>query len=181
MRKYVLFVTMLLAIALGGCLDSSSDGGSAPSGSSGGTHFFGEFSDVPVPNELSIDSKDTFITYSTEGIKLGTQRFSGRVDMASLVGAMKNHMQREGWTLRSVFRSSPNSIMIFEKPDRMCSFYISDGIIFTSMLVFVSPKLQEGALQYSVPSSTSTAPVSGDPVIGSTAGSSSNVTVYPAK
>jgi hypothetical protein len=95
---------------------------------------------------------------------------------------MQGHMRRDGWTLRSVFRSS-RSILIFDRPDRICSIYISEGLIDTSMLIFVSPKLVDGALQYSVPSSASTgALVPGDPPM-STGGSLSNdrVTVYPVK
>jgi hypothetical protein len=183
MRKVILFSMMALSIALGGCINSEGDGSSDPI-SSGFTYYFDEFQDVPVPNEMKVQNKDTYITYSGEGIKLGTQCFSGRVEMASLVKAMYSHMQREGWTLRSVFRSS-RSIMIFEKPEKMCSIYISDGMLETSMLMFISPKLQKGALQYSVPASTSTEPaMPGDPVIGnstSSTGSNPNVTVYPAK
>ncbi|CAK7000861.1 MAG: hypothetical protein DELT_00021 [Desulfovibrio sp.] len=181
MRKFVLFSMLIVSIALGGCFNSGDDGASDPV-SSGLTYYFDEFQDVPIPNEMKVDKKDTFITYSADGIKLGTQAFSGRVEMASLVNAMHSHMVREGWVLRSVFRSS-RSIMIFEKPEKMCSVYIGEGMVNTGMLMFVSPKLQQGALQYSVPTSTSTEPAySGDPVIGSaTSASDPNVTVYPAK
>lgn len=183
MRKVILLSMLTLTIALGGCFNSDGDGASDPI-SAGLTYYFDEFQDVPVPNEMKAQKKDTFITYSGDGIKLGTQSFSGRVEMASLVNAMHSHMQREGWVLRSVFRSS-RSIMIFEKPEKMCSIYIGDGMMDTTMLMFVSPKLQEGALQYSVPASTSTEPMmSGDPVIGNSTpatNSNPNVTVYPAK
>lgn len=186
MRKArILPLLLILVIAFSGCSSLNNEGATDPI-SSGLTYYFAEFQDVPVPNDMKPEKKETFITYSRDGIKLGAQTFSGRVEMASLVNAMHNYMQREGWVLRSVFRSS-RSIMIFEKPERMCSIYISDGIFETSMLIFVSPKLQDGALQYSVPSSMSTEPtISGDPVIGGTSsspstGSNPNVTVYPPK
>lgn len=183
MRKILLFSMLLLSIVLGGCFNSNNNS-SDDAIASGATYYFDEFQDVPVPNEMKARKKDGFITYSSTGTKLGTQCFSGRVEMASLVTAMYGHMQREGWILRSVFRSS-RSIMIFEKPDTICSIYVDEGIFETCMLMFVSPKLQEGALQYSVPASTSTeSMIPGDPVIGSGApqsSSNSNVTVYPAK
>lgn len=154
MRKVILFSTLVLSIALGGCFNSNNDASSDPV-SSGITYYFDEFQDVPIPNEMKARKKEGFITYSGSGTKLGTQCFSGRVEMSSLVTAMHRHMQREGWMLRSVFRSS-RSIMIFEKPETICSIYIDEGLLETSMLMFVSPKLQDGALQYSVPASTST-------------------------
>lgn len=182
MRKVILFSMLVLSIALGGCLNSNNTSNDAIA--SGATYYFDEFQDVPVPNEMKAQKKEGFITYNHSGTKLGTQCFSGRVEMASLVTAMHSHMQREGWVLRSVFRST-RSLMIFEKPETMCAIYIDEGIFDTSMLMFVSPKLQDGALQYSVPASTSTEPLMpGDPVINSKAsqsGSNPNITVYPAK
>lgn len=193
MRLYTIALVLVLSFALGGCLDSNSDSGSDPM-SSGLTYYYAEFSDVAIPNEMQPEKSDTFISYTGEGVKLGTQYFKGRVELASLVTAMQGHMRREGWNLRSVFRAR-GAIMIFEVANRMCSIYIHEDIINTGMLVFVSPKLADSALQYSVPS-TSTEPLgSSDPSFGSSpaygSGTSSsstpasstnngNITVYPA-
>ncbi|MDL2210437.1 hypothetical protein LJC26_06510 [Desulfovibrio sp. OttesenSCG-928-O18] len=184
MRKYTVTLLLVFTVVLGGCLGSESENNSDPV-SAGLNYYYDEFQDVAIPREMTPEKKETFITYGSDGMKLGTQMVAGRVEMASLVSAMQGHMQRDGWALRSIFRSS-RSILIFEKPERMCSMYISDGVIDTSMLIFVSPKLADGALQYSVPVSTSTEPlVSGDPPLttsgGTAAKSNGNVTVYPAK
>jgi hypothetical protein len=132
---------------------------------------------------MSPDKSDTFITYSGDGIKLGTQMFKGRVEIASLVNAMQGHLQRDGWNLRSVFRATKGAILIFEQQRKMCSMYIFEDLINTGMLVFVSPKLGDGALQYTAPASKSTDGFGpSDPVIGSSSGDSNGtITVYPAK
>lgn len=182
MRKFFLGCALLLSFAVAGCVGSGSS--DADPATSGLNYYYDEFQDVAIPREMSPQKKETFITYSADGTKLGTQIVAGRVEMSSLVAAMQGHMQRDGWSLRSVFRSS-RSILIFEKPEKICSMYISDGMMDTTMLVFVSPKLADGALQYSVPVSTSTEPLGpSDPPISSSAGgaaSDGNVTVYPAR
>lgn len=186
MRLYIALILITISLTLGGCFGSDSDSTADPV-SSGMTYYYAEFKDVAIPKEMTAQNKDTFITYSSDGTKLGTQIFSGRVEMASLVDAMGAHLQRDGWTLRSSFRST-RSILIFERADRICSIYISEGMLETNMLVFVSPKLAAGALQYSVPAATSTEPLSAVDPVGSSAPAAasatgsvtdSNVTVYP--
>ena len=183
MRFYAILSMLVLSLALGGCFGSSSTSEGDPM-SAGLSYYYAEFPDVAIPNEMSPDKNDTFITYTGDGIKLGTQIFKGRVEMSSLVGAMQGHMQRDGWTLCSVFRATKGAIMIFEQQKKMCSMYVFEDIINTGLLVFVSPKLQQGALQYSVPASTTTEPLgASDPIVGSSSGSTANgnITVYPAK
>lgn len=192
MRFYFIVLMLVLSLALGGCFTSDSDSGSDPI-SQGLTYYYAEFPDVAIPNEMQPEKNDTFISYTADGVKLGTQYFKGRVEIASLVRAMQGHLQRDSWTLRSVFRAR-GAILIFEQPNRMCSIYIHEDIINTGMLVFVSPKLATGALQYSVPTSTSTEPLgTSDPYNGSSSSgapasattgattNNGNITVYPAK
>lgn len=165
------YMLMVLAVSfvLGGCIPTSE--GTADPTTTGLNYYYDEFSDVAIPKEMKVVPKKTFLTYSADGAKLGTQEFSGPVELGSLVTAMQSYMLRDGWTLRSVFRSH-RSILIFERPDRMCSLYVDDGTFQTTMLVFVSPKLNDGALQYSVPSASSTS---------APKAKGSDVTVYPAE
>ena len=189
MRFHTILLVLVLSFALGGCIGSNTEGGSDPI-SSGLTYYYAEFPDVAIPNEMQPEKSDTFISFSGDGTKLGTQYFKGRVELASLVNAMLGHMQRDSWTLRSVFRAR-GAIMIFEQASRMCSIYVHEDMVNTGMLVFVSPKLSDGALQHSVPASTMAEPLGfSDPVVGSGAGSTGsigssssngNITVYPAR
>lgn len=192
MRLQTIALILVLSLALGGCFGSNSENDSDPL-SSGLAYYYSEFSDVAIPNEMQPEKNDTFISFTGDGTKLGTQYFKGRVEMASLVNAMLGHMRRDNWSLRSVFRSR-GAIMIFEQANRMCSIYLHEDLINTGMLVFVSPKLPDGALQYTVPSAASTEPMlPSDPVINSGTGSApatnsgaggasnGNITVYPAR
>ncbi len=125
---------------------ASADAGSAPARE----YYHEEFSDVSIPIDMDVISGETFITYSPGGMKVGIQEFKGRVDMTSLVSTMQRYMQRDGWTLRSVFRAK-RAILVFEKPEKICSLAITDGLIYTNMIVFISPKLAEGDVRHASP------------------------------
>lgn len=108
---------------------------------SGSNYYFSEFSDIPIPNDMSESRNDTFVTFAPSGVKCGTQRFSGRVEVVSLMNTVRRNMGSNGWTLRSVLRAK-ESTLVFEKPDRIATFQISDGLIFTGMRLFVSSRLE---------------------------------------
>ncbi len=136
---------LALALVLAGCVGSgSSDTASAPAANSGRDYYYDQFADVAIPTDMSASAKDTFITYTADGVKLGIQLFSGRVEMGSLITVMQRYMLRDGWSLRSVFRAQ-RSILVFERADRICALYISEGMLYTDMLVFVSPRMPDGA------------------------------------
>ena len=137
----------LALLMLAGC--ATTGGPAADAASMGRDYYYDEFADVPIPVDMTPE-KDRFTILGTGGVKLGIEEFSGRVDVTSLVNAMQNYMLRDGWTLRSMFRAN-RSILVFEKPDRICSLYFVDGSFSTSMLVFVSPKLTEGDVSYQAP------------------------------
>lgn len=108
------------------------------------SYYYGEFADIPIPNELRESSGDTFITVTTSGVKCGVQRFTGRVDMVSLMNTMRRHMAANGWTLRSLLRAK-ESVLVFEKTDRMAALHFHDGMITTDMRIFVSSRLEGDA------------------------------------
>lgn len=145
---FSLVALMALLVALGGCAALETDTNSDPA-TTGLSYYYDEFPDVPIPVDMSPE-KDRFTILGKGGIRLGVQDFSGRVDQTSLVNAMQNYMLRDGWTLRSHFRAT-RSILVFEKPDRICSLYFVDGTFSTQMLVFVSPKLDDGDVNYQAP------------------------------
>jgi len=185
-RFYISLSLLVLSLALGGCLGLNSGGDEDPV-SAGLSYYYAEFSDVAIPNEMKVESKDTFITYTADGVKLGTQLFKGRVEMSSLLSALQGYMHRDSWNLRSMIRGNKGAILIFEKQQRMCSMYVFEDLINTGLLVYVSPKLPDGALQNSVPASTPMAqpvytPPAAQPIPSSTGNTSSgNITVYPVQ
>lgn len=142
-RSFLLSLTILL---LAGCASDSTivNPFASSEPASGSNYFFSEFPDIPIPNDMSESRTDTFVTFAPSGIKCGTQCFSGRLESVSLMNAMRRNMASNGWTLRSVLRAKESS-MVFEKPDRIATFQISDGLVFTDMRLFVSSRLEGDA------------------------------------
>lgn len=139
----------LLAVCLAGMLlltGCASDGSiKNPFASSesfpAGSCYFSEFPDIPIPNDMSESKSDTVITIASSGTKYGVQRFTGRVEAVSLMNSMRRNMADNGWTLRSLLRSK-ESVLIFEKPDRMAVLQINDGLVSTEMRISVSSRLE---------------------------------------
>ena len=126
---------------------------------SGTPYYFSEFPDIPIPNDMSEKRDDTFVTFAPSGVKCGTQRFSGRLELVSLMNTVRRNMASNGWTLRSVLRAK-ESTLVFEKPDRIATFQLSDGLIYTDMRLFVSSRLEGDSSSvnvnaYSPPASSS--------------------------
>jgi len=96
-----------------------------------------EFDDVLIPREMDIHKESSAI-YRREGMSAGLLRMAGRVETNSLMRYFQNNMTNEGWRLISQFRS-PQSLMIFQKGNRMAVIAIEDGDIETFADVWVVP------------------------------------------
>jgi hypothetical protein len=133
----------LLTLALAGC---ASDGSlknpfsSSEEETPENPYYLSEFSDVPIPHDMSEERDKTYISFAPSGMKCGVQHFSGRVEVVSLMNAMRRNMAAQGWILRALLRSR-ESILVFEKADSICTMHISDGRIYTGMIIFMSPRL----------------------------------------
>ncbi|MDR0828171.1 MAG: hypothetical protein LBN33_09925 [Desulfovibrio sp.] len=146
----ILPILAFVALTSAGCASDgslknpfSSDPAPAQSAPSS-NYFFSEFNDIPIPNELSENRGDTFITFAPSGVKCGVQHFSGRVELVSLMNTMRRNMASNGWKLRSLLRAK-ESVMVFDKTDRMAAFQISDGMVTTDMRIFVTSRLEGDA------------------------------------
>jgi hypothetical protein len=96
-----------------------------------------EFEDVLVPREIDLDKEASFV-YRAEGLKAGLLRFAGRVEMNSLMRFFANNMPKDGWRMVSQFRS-PQSLMLFQKGNRMCVIAIEDADFRTFTDIWVVP------------------------------------------
>lgn len=158
--RLTIFAFILAAIVL--CAGCASDGSfsnpfETATPTPGGNYYFGEFSDVPIPNDMSESSGDTFIAAHQSGIKSGVQKFTGRVDAISLIKTMRRNMADHGWTLRSLLRST-ESVLVFEKPEKICSIQISDGTFSTAMRIFLSPRLEGDSMDLDISAYSAPAP-----------------------
>lgn len=96
-----------------------------------------EFDDVLIPREMDIDKSSSAI-YRREGMSAGLLRLAGRIETTSLMRYFQNNMANEGWRMISQFRS-PQSLMLFQKGNRMAVIAIEDGDIETFADVWVVP------------------------------------------
>lgn len=116
-------------------------------------YFTGEFPDIPIPKEMKESSGSTFVTES-QGMKTGTQTFSGQLEMVSLMNSMRRNMANDGWTLRSMQRAAKDSVLVFEKSNRIATLVFNDGMVFTDMRIFVSSRMNGDTGQYDTPSAS---------------------------
>jgi hypothetical protein len=141
-RSLKLLLLCGLIVLLAGCASdgSLSNPFASNTAAPAGGHFFSEFEDIAVPNEMREVGSDTVIIIAPSGLKTGMQRFKGRVEVVSLMNTMRRHMANHGWTLRSLLRAQ-RSMMIFEKPDRMAFIEITEGLLDTEMRIVVFARL----------------------------------------
>jgi len=103
-----------------------------------------DFKDVPVPPELSLDKKRSFV-YSNADITAGVLVLEGRMARETLVGFFLDHMNRNGWLLRSSFRYN-RTILNFEKGQRSCLIFITGGSAGKSKVeIWLAPQLASSA------------------------------------
>lgn len=106
-----------------------------------------EFGDVMIPRELEIDKDASFI-YTRGGTNAGLLRLAGRVETKSLLRYFQNNMANDGWRMVSQFQA-PQSLMIFEKENRVCVILLEDATFQTFADIWVVPRNE--TLDYAPP------------------------------
>ncbi len=119
--------------------DSSSAGVSTASDSvpPSARPLFYDFPDIPIPQELDLQADDSYVV-QTGQVKTGLLTLRGRVDLTSVINFFQLAMTRENWKPRGDFRYR-RSILIFEKPDKICVIRLYEGTIYTYVEIFVAP------------------------------------------
>jgi hypothetical protein len=152
----VLHMALICIMALSGCSSMGGQGSAPPpnpvgqqqtSSSTGGTTatpspsaprpLFYDFPDIPVPQELNLQSKESYVVQSGS-IRTGILTLRGRVDLNSLISFFQMAMPRENWKPKGYFRYQ-RSILIFEKPDKTCVIRLYEGMIYSYVEIFVTP------------------------------------------
>jgi len=101
-----------------------------------------DFGDVLVPSELKVDKKLTFI-FETSGFIAGVNAYKGRVKVDSLIKFFKSSMAKDNWRILGSFKSSPLSIMLFQKENRNCMIKIIKKLTTTHVEIWVAPRINE--------------------------------------
>jgi hypothetical protein len=83
--------------------NSPSAGTPASSSPAAPRPLFYDFPDIPVPQELDLQSKESYVVQSGS-IKTGILTLRGRVDLNSLINFFQMAMLRENWKPKGYFR-----------------------------------------------------------------------------
>jgi hypothetical protein len=97
-----------------------------------------DFPDIPCPSELSRQEKRTFVIQSGP-MKAGLLTLRGtRVDVRSLISFFQVAMPRENWKPKGGFHAE-RTVLIFEKPDKMCVINLVETTLYTYAEIYVVP------------------------------------------
>lgn len=129
-------VALLLAVMLiASC--QSMDAGDAKKAEPARLPDVREFDDVLVPREMIVSRDASFVHQGTTR-PTGLLRLAGSVEAKSLMRYFQANMPKDGWQMVSEFRG-PQTLMVFQKADRMCLIAIEDSTFRTFMDIWVVP------------------------------------------
>ena len=137
----LLAIIVMLVFVSSGCATSSQkneDSATVDKGR-GYTPVYYDFGDVPIPPELKLNTKSSFV-YRTSGFSAGVLDLKGRVEMSSLIKYFENNMTRDKWQPVSSFKSY-RTILLFQKENRWCVINITDERANTHVEIWVAPTL----------------------------------------
>jgi hypothetical protein len=98
---------------------------------------FFQFNDIPIPPHVEVQTKNSYVFQSGQ-IKMGFLTLRGRVDSNSLINFFVAALPHEGWRLKAQFRFN-RSLLIFDKPDKVCVILMKEGTYYTYVEIYVSP------------------------------------------
>ena len=174
-RYFVLFSMILMLQACADMFNNSTSSSPAtePVAAAPSETYFDQFSDIPIPSEMSVDRKRSLSTTTQDGMRIGLITVTGRVDVLSLNNAMIHNMARSGWALRAA-TTGTKTMQIYEKGLQYCVIYTFEETFTTVMEIWGAQRLGDSysAAAASGPSSSSSfvldpttpAPAEGAPI-----------------
>jgi len=137
----LLAIIVMLVFLVSGCATSSQKNGDSATVDKGQgyTPVYYDFGDVPIPPELKLNTKSSFV-YRTSGFSAGVLDLKGRVEMTSLIKYFENNMTRDKWQPVSSFKSY-RTILLFQKENRWCVINITDETANTHVEIWVAPTI----------------------------------------
>lgn len=108
---------------------------------------YSQFSDIPVPKDMSTNAGRTFVNYGQDGTKIGLETLEGRINVTTLTRVMINNMLRDGWALRATASGSSRYMQLFERENRYAVIYYYEQTASFAMEIWVATRLAEGAYQ----------------------------------
>lgn len=157
-RGFVLTLLCLLSLSLSACADMNPF--AAPSNPAAAV--YSQFSDIPVPKDMSTNAGRTFVNYGQDGTKVGLETLEGRIPSLTLTRVMINNMLRDGWSIRATSSGSSRYMQLYERENRYAVIYYYDQTTSYAMEIWVATRLADGAVPPPPPLDPALAPGASD-------------------
>ena len=110
-----------------------------PTGEEGPTPIVSirEFPDVPIPKELKLDAKESFV-YMTPEFATGMLVYNGNVDYDSLVRFFDESLTRNGWIIQASLKYT-RTLFFYQKENRLCLLTMQVTPLNVRVEIWVAP------------------------------------------
>ncbi len=110
-----------------------------PTGEEGATPIVTvrEFPDVPIPKELKLDAKESFV-YATPEFATGMLVYNGNVDYDSLVRFFDESLTRNGWIIQASLKYT-RTLFFYQKENRICLLTMQVTPLNVRVEIWVAP------------------------------------------
>ena len=96
-----------------------------------------EFPDVPIPKELNLDVKESFV-YMTPQFATGNLVYNGNVDYESLLKFFEETMAKNGWMLQASLKYT-RTLLFYQKESRICLINMQISSLNIRVEIWVAP------------------------------------------
>jgi hypothetical protein len=96
-----------------------------------------EFPDVPIPKELKLDAKESFVIKTPE-FATGMLVYNGNVDYESLVRFFDEYMPQKGWIIQAKIKYA-RSLFFYQKENRICLVTMQETPLNVRVEIWVVP------------------------------------------
>ena len=96
-----------------------------------------EFPDVPIPKELDLNAKESFI-YMTPEYATGNLVYNGNVDYDSLLNFFEETLPNNGWILQASLKYT-RTLLFYQKGSRICLVTMDATPLNIRVEIWVAP------------------------------------------
>ena len=96
-----------------------------------------EFPDVPIPKELKLDAKESFV-YTTPEFATGMLVYNGNVDYDSLVRFFDETLTKNGWIIQASLKYT-RTLFFYQKENRVCLLTMQITPLNVRVEIWVAP------------------------------------------
>jgi hypothetical protein len=135
-KSMIVGIALTLFLLFSGCTKTVH---TEPGGEEGPTPIvtIREFPDVPIPQELDLDPKESFV-YMTPEFATGSLVYNGNVDYDSLLRFFEATMAKNGWMLKASLKYT-RTLLFYQKESRICLINMDMTTLNIRVEIWVAP------------------------------------------